>query len=130
VSQENVEIVRQVMDAVNARDRERALSLMDPEIEFHSGAEQKVYRGIDGMIQYRRDTDAVIEGIQTEDDRFLDAGGGLVVHLYRIRGRGAGSGAPVSRNSAVVWQLRDGKIVKGHVCLDPAEALEAAGLQG
>jgi ketosteroid isomerase-like protein len=128
MSQENIEIVRRATDAFNARDRERLLSLMDPEIEYRSATEQKTYRGIAGVVQYRDDVDAVMENFHTEDDRFLEVGEDRVLHLYRILGRGAGSGVPVSRHNAILWQLRNGKLLKGQVYLDQREALEAVGL--
>jgi ketosteroid isomerase-like protein len=128
MSEENVEVVRLVVEAFNARDRQRLLSMMDPAFEFHSAAEQKTYRGIEAMLQYRQDADAVMEGLHTEDDRFLDAGGECVVHLYRVLGRGAGSGAPVSRDNAMVWRLRTAGSSGAQVFLDQREALEAAGL--
>ena len=128
MSQENVEIVRRAMDAFNTQDRDRFLSFMDPEIEFESLVEQKTYRGFAGMEQYRDDIDAVMDDFHTEEDRFLDAGRDRVLHLYRVVGRGAGSGVPVSRNNAILWQLRNGKLLKGQVYLDQREALEAVGL--
>ena len=91
MSQENVEIVRKAVAAFNARDRKELLSLMDPEIEYQSPMEQRTYRGLDGMIQYRDDVDAVLDDFHTEDDRFLDVGEDRVLYLYRIVGRGAGS---------------------------------------
>jgi ketosteroid isomerase-like protein len=128
MSEENVEIVRQAVDAFNSRDRERLLALMDPEIEFTSVFERKTYRGLAGMVQYREDIDATLEEFHTEDDRLLDAGKEGVVYLYRIVGRGTGSGVPVSRENAILWHLRDGKLLKGEVYLDQSQALEAAGL--
>ena|SRR5256885_16827680 len=127
MSEQNVEVVRQAVDAFNARDRDRLLSLMDPEIEFRSVFEQKTYRGLAEMLQYREDIDATLQEFHTEHDRFL-AGRDRVVHLYRIVGRGAGSGVPVSRENAILWQLRNGKLLKGRVYLDQRQALDAAGL--
>jgi ketosteroid isomerase-like protein len=128
MSEENVEIVREAVDAFNARDRGRLLGLMDPEIEFRSVFERKTYRRLAEMVQYREDLDATLEEFHSEDDRFLDAGEDRVVYLYRVVGRGTGSGVPVSRENAILWQLRNGKLLKGEVFLDQQEALEAAGL--
>ena len=128
MSQENVEIVRRAVDAFNARDREQLLGLTDPEIEYRSPMEQRTYRGIAGMQQYRDDVDAVLGDFHTEEDRFLDAGGDRVLHLYRVLARGAGSGVPVSRHNAILWQLRNGKLFRGQGYLEQREALEAAGL--
>jgi ketosteroid isomerase-like protein len=129
MSEENVEIVRRAVEAFNARDRDRLLSLMDPEIEFRSAFEQKIYRGRDELVQYREDVAAVLEEFQSEDNRFLDAGRDRVVHLYRLGGRGAGSGINVSRDVGAIWQLRNGRLLKGHVYLNQRQALEAAGLR-
>jgi ketosteroid isomerase-like protein len=128
MSEENVEIVRRAIDAFNARDRSRLLSMCDPAIEFRSAVEQKTYRGADELLRYREGLDAVIEDFHIEDSRFIDAGGDRVVALYRMVGRGAGSGVPVSREVGALWQLRNGKILKGEIYLDQREALKAAGL--
>jgi ketosteroid isomerase-like protein len=129
MSEENVEIVRQVVDAYNARDTDRFLGLIDPEIEFRSVFERKTYRGLAGMVQWTEDLDATMEGLHSEDDRFLDAGEDRVVYLYRIVGRGTGSGVPVSREFAILLRLRNGKLFKGEVYLNQKLALEAAGLR-
>jgi ketosteroid isomerase-like protein len=129
MSQENVEIVREAMAAFNARDRDRVLSMCDPEIEYRSPIEQKTYRGLDEIVRWREDVAAVMEDFHFEDSRFLDAGRDRVVVLYRIVGRGAGSGVPVSREVGALWRLRNGKLLEGEVYLDQHEALEAAGLR-
>jgi ketosteroid isomerase-like protein len=128
MSEKNVEIVRRAFEAFNGRDREGALSLCDPEIEYRSPFEQKTYRGLDGMVRMRETVDAALEDFHVEDIQFLDAGGERVVVLYRVLGRGAGSGVPVSQEVGALWQLRNGKLLKGEVFLDQREALEAAGL--
>jgi ketosteroid isomerase-like protein len=61
MSQENVEVVRVGIEAWNAGDTDRALSVFDPEIEFRSATERKTYRGLDEMVRYREDVGAVIE---------------------------------------------------------------------
>jgi ketosteroid isomerase-like protein len=129
MSQENVEIVRRAVDAFNARDTKRLLSMCDPAIEFRSAVEQKTYRGLDELVRYREGVAAVMEDFHIEDSRFLDAGGDRVVQLYRLVGRGAGSGVPVSSEVGALWQLRNGKLLKGEVYLDQRQALEAAGLR-
>jgi ketosteroid isomerase-like protein len=128
MSEENMEIVRAGIEAWNAGDRNRAVSVFDPEIEFHSATERKTYRGLDGMARYREDVGAVIADFHFEDARIIDAGGDRVLGLYRIVGRGAGSGVPVSREVGSLWQLRNGKVIQGEIYLDQREALEAAGL--
>ena len=129
MSQENVEIMRRAMAAFNARDRDHALSMCDPEIELWSPFEQKTYRGLDEMVQWTQDLAAAMEDFHMKGGRVLDAGRDRVVVLYRMVGRGAGSGVPVSRDLGAFWQLRNGKLLKGEIYLDQRDALEAAGLR-
>jgi ketosteroid isomerase-like protein len=127
---ENVEIVRRLVDAFYRRDVETALALMDPEVEFHSAlVEKKTYHGYAGLAQYRQDLDAVWSEWRSEDDRFLEAGKDRVLHLYRILGVGRGSGVRVQQDIAILWTLRGGRILRGEVFLDQADALDAAGLR-
>jgi ketosteroid isomerase-like protein len=130
MSRENVDVVRDLMTAFSNRDAERISELMDPEAEFHSAlVEKKIYRGgLAGVAQYLADLDAAWEEWRTENDRFRDAGDDRVLHLYRIIGRGKGSGVPVEQNIAILWQLRNHRLIEGRVYLDQREALEAAGL--
>jgi len=74
------------------------------------------------------DLAAVMEEFHMELQRLLDAGNDRVVVLYRMVAQGAGSGVPVNQEVGAVWQLRNGKLLRGELYLDHAEALEAAGL--
>ena len=117
-----------MIEAFNAADTDTVVSLLHPDVHFHSAlVERKIYRGPTGMRQYAADLASVWEDWRTENDRFLVAGE-KVVHLYRITGRGKGSGVPVAQDIAVVWTFRDGKPWQGTVYGDQSEALEAVGL--
>jgi hypothetical protein len=87
LSEDNVEVVRRAVEAFNARDVERGLSLTDPEIEYRSVVEDKVYRGHAALVRFWLDVDAAMEEWHLDDNRFFDAGGDRVVHLYRVVGR-------------------------------------------
>ena len=128
MSEENVEVVRAGIEAWNAGDRNRAMSVFDPKIELWSTLERKTYRGLDGIVRYTEDVGAVIEGFHFEGTRLIDANGDRVVGLYRIVGRGAGSGVPVTQEVGGVFQLRNGKVLKVEIFFDQQEALKAAGL--
>jgi ketosteroid isomerase-like protein len=131
VPSENVETLRRLINAFYERDVESVLALTDPKVEFYSElVEKKTYRGHQGIGQYRQDLDAAWSEWRSEDDRFLDAGKDQVLHLYRIVGRGRTSGVSVHQDIAILWTLRAGKVVRGKVFLDQADALEAAGLAG
>jgi len=128
MSQENVEVVREAVDALNAGDRERLLSVFHQEVEFRSVAEQKVYRGIGGLMEYRQDVNATLDDFRPAEDRFLDGDRGRVVHLYRVVARGLGSDAPVTQAMGAVHHLRDSKILRVDTYLNQRDVLEAADL--
>ena len=69
------------------------------------------------------------EDFSIELERVIDAGDDRVVGLFRQTATGKGSGAPVELHTGLVYELEDGRIIRMRNFLDPAEALEAAGLQ-
>jgi ketosteroid isomerase-like protein len=130
VSQENVEIVRSVVEAFFSDEPARTLASLHPDGEFVSGfTERKHYRGLKGMWEYKADLDAIWAGWHPEGSQFVDAGGDRVVWLYRIVGEGKGSGVPVSQAVAIVWTLRDRQIWHGQGYHDQHEALKSVGLE-
>ena len=131
MSDASVEIVKRLMEAFYARDTQTALSILDRDMTFESAlVEAKTYRGIGEFAQYRRDVDEAWGEWRSEEDRFVPVDQARVLHLYRIVGRGRGSGVPVAQNIAILWTLRDGRVLHGKVYLDQREACRAAGLDG
>ena len=138
MSQENVEIVRQVFDAVARRDTETILSLYDPDVEWDGsrhrwaevmGGTQAAWQGHEGLRKWSREYYAMWENLEDEVEELLDAGD-RVVSIVTTRARGRASGVEVEwKQNAGVWTLRDGKVVRvvWHASRD--EALEAAGLR-
>jgi ketosteroid isomerase-like protein len=122
--------MRRMIDAFNRRDSDAALALCDPEVELESAlVEKQVYRGHEGLLKYRRDLDDVWSDWHVENDVVLEAGPDRVLHLYRIVGRGKGSGVVIEADIAMLWTLRDGRLLHGKVYLDQVEARGAAGLE-
>jgi ketosteroid isomerase-like protein len=91
------------------------------------GGEATVYRGHEGVRELYRDLDEAFTELQAEQSKFRDLGE-QVVAMGHFRGRGRESGA--STETAIVWlvEFRHDKAVRIREYLDPAEALEAAGL--
>jgi ketosteroid isomerase-like protein len=61
-------------------------------------------------------------------ERLIDAGHDRVVALTHQTGTGRESGAPVEFKVGVVWELKDGRVVRARNYFSYAAALEAAGL--
>jgi ketosteroid isomerase-like protein len=132
MSEENVETVRNAFEAFNRGDQERMAALVDPEVEFHGtvgGLEEgRVARGqpeIDETFE-AEDLEAWEER-RLEPEDFIDAGDSVVVLVHEYR-RGRGSGVELESDTAIVFGLRDGRVVRIQGYMNRAEALEAAGL--
>jgi hypothetical protein len=52
------------------------------------------------------------------------------VVLTHVTARGKGSGAAVDADTATLWTIEAGKVVRLALHWNPADALEAAGLSG
>jgi len=137
MSEENVEIVRRVLDAFQS-----GLESDDPGAAFDTGmvavdAEwipgrgfpgPRSYRGRDGFIEFMRTWTEDFEGWSNRIERLIDAGNDRVVGVFRQSGTGKGSRLAVEIRLATVYELEGGQIVRMRIYLDPDEALEAAGL--
>jgi ketosteroid isomerase-like protein len=131
VSQENVEQVQKICEAFTAGDFERALSGLHDAVVWHGTVggldEGRVARGRREVI------DAFAENLQEWEShilqarRFIDAGDRVVV-FWHEEGRGLSSGAEVKTDTAVIYTLRDGRIVDVQGFMDRALALDAVGL--
>jgi ketosteroid isomerase-like protein len=126
MSEADVDVVRQIVDAFRHRDVPRLRSLFHDDAEFRSAIvsiDGGTYRGREQLERYMNELDAVFEDWHSEDEEFVDGEGGRVALVFRIVGRGRGSGAPVNQAIAILWTVRDGKAVTAQGYLDPEEAL-------
>lgn len=133
MSQENVEIVRREYEFFN-RTGELAADRYHQEFEFHDfeGAPQPVRRGFEEWRRWAPDVAEAFGEFVLEPQELLDFGD-QVVAVVQMRGRGEGSGVNLQHLQApfaVVWTLRDGKLIRGAVFRSKSEALEASGLPG
>src|SRR5690349_2593743 len=78
MSQENVELAREVLDMLGKRDGSRLVALADPEVEWHSffavGEGDGTYRGHDGTRRYMSDLDDAFEIGRADVDAALGVG--------------------------------------------------------
>jgi len=132
MSQDNVELSRQMYEAFNRRDVEGFLAVIDREAEYvprtleMEGGEP--YRGHEGMLRWREEFLRVFPDWTAEPVEVRDLGDLTLTHLH-LRGSGGASGAPVDQTVWHVAEWRAGKIIRLTSSNgSAAEALEAAGL--
>jgi ketosteroid isomerase-like protein len=135
MSEENVEMVRSLFDALNRRDIEALLEELDPEVELRPvlqtvmlWREPTVSTGHEGARNAFREWDDTFAEIRVEISEVRDLGERIVA-IGRIRARGRGSGARVESPGGWVLDCKNCKAVLVRQYLDPKEALEAAGLR-
>src|SRR5512134_127374 len=129
MSRENVEVVRRVHEGWARGDFGVGADLVAPDFEWHQfpqAVEPGTRRGAEVGEALRNMFD-VYENVRVEAGEFIDAGDKVVV-IGRTRATAKGSGMPLENEVALVWTVRDGKLVRNEVFMDRREALEAAGL--
>jgi ketosteroid isomerase-like protein len=129
MARENVDVVNEAFAAWGRRDSAALRELLDEQAEFRSafvaGLEGGVYRGHAEIERNFSDIDDLFDDWHSEGQRCLEMSGDVVLALYRIVGRGKGSGVPVDQPVGMVFTLSDGKVVKADGYLDPQDALRA-----
>ncbi len=131
MSQENVEVVKRVIDAYNRRDLAGLEAFNHPDVEFDWSASRGfvagVYRGFDEFQRFWKSYFDAFAEIAAEPERFIDAGESVVVpNVVHIRGR---DGIEVSARSAIVFTFRSHRIRRMCLYQETDEALKAVGLE-
>lgn len=133
MAQGDVEIARRFLGALDRRDYEASILLLQDDAEWHNTAAFPGPRTIVGPT-------AIIEFWQGLVETFDQAEGGTeiedatisgesVVIGVRTRGRGTTSGVPIDVRWALRVSVRGGRIERVDVSGDYASALAAAGLE-
>jgi ketosteroid isomerase-like protein len=133
MSQENVDIVRS-LSAPWGRGDFSSAEWADPDIEWvmADGPAPGSWFGVGGMVEGWREFLGAWEDWRGEAEEYRELEGGRVLVLFHFTARGKASGmeaGKVSTKGALLFQLREGKVIKLVVYLDRANALEAVGLR-
>jgi ketosteroid isomerase-like protein len=135
MSEENVEIVRGIIDAHERGDFDAVFAGYDPEIAWRLSPEfarvsdfESVYYGHEGVRAFWRQWFSAWQRADFKYEEFIEAGDSVVTILSQhVRGRT--SGIELEWDSyGQVWTLRNGKVVRVEFFQTREEALEAAGL--
>jgi ketosteroid isomerase-like protein len=130
MSQENVELAREVLATLGRRDAARLIALSDPEVEwlsFFALSEDGGYCGHEGTWRYMSDLSDAWEVASAEVDDALGIGD-FAILVGRIHFRGKGSGVESASPAGWMLKFRGGKLLRFRAFREPAQALEAVGL--
>ena len=130
MSQENVELVRRVHEGWARGDFGVGADLLASDFEWHQfrqAVEPGTRRGAEVGGALRKIFE-VYEDLRVNASEFIDAGEKVVV-IGRTRATARGSGLQLDDPIALVWTVRDGKLLRIAAFMDRREALEAAGLR-
>jgi ketosteroid isomerase-like protein len=131
MSQENVESMRQSLDAFNRRDKTAFLATFDSEAELLPASgwpENAPIRGAEAIWDFTVETIGAWEEGSAELGEIIESGTDTVVANIWRETRGKASGAVVAFSYWLVATFRDGMTIRAEWFADRAEALEAAGL--
>ena len=124
---DNVELVREMMAAVPDWDRIRPMLHPDVVLDQHRMPDGDVYHGHEAFGRFFQRWFGTWDDLRFTPERFFEDGDRVLV-LFRLEGRGKGSGVPVVIQAADIWSVRDGKIASLEGFPDRSEALAEMGL--
>jgi ketosteroid isomerase-like protein len=132
MSQENVEVVRDALEALGRGGLDAMADYLTDDIDHRAieGApdDPGPIHGKDAMRAYAQDWLDTFDDFKYEPVELTDAGEDKVIAVVRVSGRAKLSGVETDLTFAVVFTIRDGKIARGREYWTRDEALEAAGL--
>jgi ketosteroid isomerase-like protein len=132
MSQENVELARDLFELWNARNYDQFLMRAHPDVEifsrFASLGGEPSYRGPEGVRTWIAEAEQSFGKFEVRPDDFRDLGGDRVLALGAIDLEGRTSGIEIEQPMGWLLELRDGKLVRMFFYSSHAEALEAVGL--
>jgi ketosteroid isomerase-like protein len=132
MSEENVELVYRVNDAVNRRDLDALLAVADPDVEYSPLIQAleggRPFRGHAGIRSWWKNILDIAPDFTTDVEDVRDLGD-LTVARVRLRGHGLASGATIDRHAWQVAEWRGGKCVGWHTFDSEGAALDAVGLR-
>jgi ketosteroid isomerase-like protein len=131
MSQQNVDVVRAVLEAQRQRNWQAFRRLYDPDIEWEdvSGlwGDWGTRRGFEDVRDAFVTWFEAFEHVDFELEKVVDAGDEVLAYI-QISGRGRESGLVVDQLIPSVWTVQGGRVVRVRGYRDEADALAAAGL--
>jgi len=133
MSQETVELMRQVYDTYNREGVSGILEYLDAEVEWRNPADSPiagVFIGHEGVVEFERLTNEVWEETHFEPVEIKELPDGRLLAIVRFRFRARASGMEAEVPFAHLITIRDGKATALSMYTSEAAALQAAGQGG
>jgi ketosteroid isomerase-like protein len=128
MSQENLERLRRLTDALNAGEVPEFVAANHRLENVNTAVTDKTYIGPDGLREWREDMFGAFGEVRFELDKVIAEGDDYVVAVTSLKGRGAASDAPLELRWANAFWFRDGRLVRSGGFRSIREALKAVGL--
>ena len=128
----DVAVVRASLDAFNESGPDAMAEFFDPDINWRAaeGAPDDLgeMNGVDAVRRYVQDWIDTFDEFRVAVGEIRDLGGDRVLAKQQVTGRAKISGAETDLHYAVVYTVRDGRIVRGREYLTVTQALDAVTL--
>lgn len=136
MSRENVKIVKELLEAFQTRDHERAFDFYAADIEWDASEVvglpsdvAGVFHGHDGVRTYWRRWLSAWRDLEFDVQDLVDVGDDVVLLIHNQRQWGRHSGIETELPPyAMVFTIRDRKVVRFRAFSDQRSALKAAGV--
>jgi ketosteroid isomerase-like protein len=129
MSQENLDVVRRAVAALNARDLEGYLACCTRDVVLHTPEVfAGVYEGPQGMRRFLTDVEDAAPDFHIDVQDLKAVGDDQVLAFVQIGSTGRASRIPMARPQTNVYDLVDGKIRRTRIFVDHHQALKAVGL--
>lgn len=125
--QSGVEVVREIIAALNRGDLDGMLARMHPDFEWRpleSSPIARVYRGHEEVRSYVDDWLTTFEGVRIDLEDPAEVAGRVVAGVH-AHGRGRASGLQIETRFCQVWTVRSGMAVRMDEYLAREQALHA-----
>jgi steroid delta-isomerase-like uncharacterized protein len=132
VSQENVEVVRRVIEAFGRGDVDVVLSLVSSDFAYRpitTFPDARERRGRDGLRRFMDEFREAWGDDFAQHPETIREYGDAVIALTRITGHARASGVEISGGLFQVYRFRDGQIARLEDFTDRSDALKAVGLE-
>ena len=131
MSQENIEVVKRAVAAVNQRDIDGYLARCTEDVQLITPVAEVggSYDGPDGIRRFFADIADTGPDFKITIERLEAIGTDRVLALMQVTASGRASGIPTEGATGNIYDFADGRINRIRIFADREQALEAAGLR-